>query len=86
MNSLSSKDKPAFVIAITVTNSSIDFDLQFEEKIDQEITALVSEEVRKMEEEYLRRPIDSVLKIEIENRLWKFIRNNDLNCLATNWK
>ena len=86
MNSLSSTGKPAFVIVITVTDSSIDFDLQFEEKIDQEITALVSEEVRKMEEEYLRRPIDSVLKIEIENRLWKFIRNNDLNCLATNWK
>lgn len=86
MNSLNSTDKPAFVIAITVTNSSIDFDLQFKEKIDEETTALVSEEVRKMEEEYLRRPIDSVLKIEIENRLWKFIRNNDLNCLATNWK
>ena len=78
--------KPAFVIVITVTNSSINFDLQFEEKIDEETTALVSEEVRKMEEEYLRRPIDSVLKIEIENRLWKFIRNNNLDCLATKWK
>ena len=86
MNSLSPTDKPAFVIVITVTNSSINFDLQFEEKIDEEITALVSEEVRKMEEEYLQRPIDSVLKIEIENRLWKFIRNNNLDCLATKWK
>lgn len=86
MNSLNSTDKPAFVIAITVTNSSIDFDLQFKEKIDEETTALVSEEVRKMEEEYLRRPIDSVLKIEIENRLRKFIRNNNLDCLATKWK
>ena len=86
MNSLSSTGKPAFVIVITVTDSSIDFDLQFEEKIDEETTALVSEEVRKMEEEYLRRPIDSVLKIEIENRLWKFIRNNNLDCLATKWK
>ena len=86
MNSLSSTDKPAFVIVITVTNSSINFDLQFEEKIDEEITALVSEEVRKMEEEYLQRPIDSVLKMEIENRLWKFIRNNNLDCLATKWK
>lgn len=86
MNSLSPTDKPAFVIVITVTNSSINFDLQFEEKIDEEITALVSEEVRKMEEEYLQRPIDSVLKIEIENRLWRFIRNNNLDCLATKWK
>lgn len=86
MNSLSSTDKPAFAIVITVVNSSIDFDLKFQERIDEAVFNLFNGEVKKMEEECRGRLIDPVLKIEIENRLRKFIRNNDLNCLATEWK
>lgn len=86
MNSLSSTDKHAFVIVITVAHSSIDFDLKFQERIDQGVFNLFNEEVKKMRKDYHGWLIDPLLKIEIENSLWKFIRNNDLNCLATEWK
>lgn len=79
MNSLNSTDKPSLVIVISFINSSINFDLQFEEKIDREIVSFFNEEVRKMEKEYLYRPMSAMLRADIENRLREFVRNNKSN-------
>lgn len=79
MNSLNSTDKPSLMIVISFINSSINFDLQFEEKIDREIVSFFNEEVRKMEKEYLYRPMSAMLRVVIENRLREFVRNNKSN-------
>lgn len=86
MNSSASANKKPFVVVISFIGSSIDFDLQFQETIDDEIVKIFNDEVKQMEKDYIYRLMDPILKIDIENRIWRFVRKNDFNCLATNWK
>lgn len=86
MNSLNSTDKVRFSVVISIVDSSIILDLEFEEKADDKVVMLFNEETRKMEEEYLYRAINPTMKNEIEKRLTTLIGNNNLNCLAAMWK